>query len=388
MRPGARIAAAIDILDRIAAGEAAEKALTGWARGARYAGSKDRAAVRDHVFQALRCWRSYACLGGAATGRGRMIGALRAMGADPDLFFDGQGHAPAPLSDEERQSGASPTSSADALDLDDWLLAAFRASLGDAADQTARALQGRAPVVLRANLGKTTPAAAVQLLSEEGVLARPHPIASTALLVEEGARGLALTAAYRSGLFELQDGSSQAAMETISLPAGARLLDFCAGGGGKSLALAARLPLCLFAHDIDPDRMSDLPARAARAGASILPLDRAGVAEAAPFDMVLCDVPCSGSGTWRRVPGAKWRLTPDALGTLTATQDGILDAAARLAGPAGRIVYATCSVLRDENEDRVDAFLARHVGWRIAKLRHWPVSEAGDGFFVAHLMQE
>lgn len=385
MTPAARIAAAIAVLDRIAEGEPAEKALIGWARGARYAGSGDRAAVRDHVFQALRCWRSYACLGGAGTGRGRMIGALRAQGIDPDSLFDGQGHAPAPLSGAERRAGAPPAEAADRLDLDPWLLDVFRASLGDGAEETARALQGRAPVVLRVNLRKTDRAGAVARLAESGISARPDEIAATALIVEEGARRIAGSEPYRDGQVELQDGSSQAAMETVAPVPGARVLDYCAGGGGKALALAARSDVQVFAHDAAPRRMADLPARAARAGVKITLLDGAGVAGAAPFDLVLCDVPCSGSGTWRRAPEAKWRLTPGALRALTRSQDGILDTAADLAAPEGSIVYATCSVLRDENEARIDAFLARRPGWRLALSRRWPVSEAGDGFFVAHL---
>src|SRR6056297_4007013 len=117
MTPGARVAAAIGILDVILEGEAAEKALTGWARGARYAGSKDRAAVRDHVFQALRCKRSYACLGGAETGRGLMLGALRAGGVAPETVFTGEGHAAAVLHADEAAAGAAPEAEGDRLDL-------------------------------------------------------------------------------------------------------------------------------------------------------------------------------------------------------------------------------------------------------------------------------
>lgn len=166
---------------------------------------------------------------------------------------------------------------------------------------------------------------------------------------------------------------------------GARVLDFCAGGGGKVLALAARHEATWFAHDAAPDRMRDLPARAARAGVKVTQLDQGAVTEAAPFDVVLCDVPCSGSGTWRRTPEAKWALTPERLHALCDTQRNILEHVQALLRPGGLLAYSTCSVLAEENEAQVAGFEAAYPGWTREDTRRWPISDIGDGFYLATL---
>jgi len=387
MTPAARIQAAIEILDQYLAGTPAEQALTGWARRSRFAGSKDRAAVRDHVFDALRCRRSLATLGGEETGRGLMLGACRRDGVDPETVFTGAGHAPAPLVDAERAGGAAPEPGAEALDIPDWLWPGFRDSLGDQTEAAARALQHRAPVHLRVNLRKCTVAGAIAALAEEGIETRPLLSPDTALEVVAGARRIRNCAAYRDGLVELQDAASQAVVAALPLSDGMRVLDFCAGGGGKTLAIGARAEVTLFAHDAAPRRMRDLPDRAARAGLSVTLLDGGGVAREAPFDLILCDVPCSGSGAWRRAPEGKWTLTPERLADLTRTQREILDRAAALVAPGGVLAYATCSLLAVENGEQVAAFLDRHPGWSRPMLRNWPVQEGTDGFFAAHLTQ-
>lgn len=387
MTPGARVQAAIEILDRIAGGEAAEKALIGWARNARFAGSGDRAAVRDHVFQALRCWRSYACLGGGETGRARMIGALRANDITPGTLFTGAGHAPEPLSATEIDTGSVPTG-ADACDMPDWLLDQFRASLGDNAEATAQALQQRAPVMLRVNRRKADRSSAMAALALENIRCAVHPIADMALIVTEGARRLARSRAYLDGQVELQDGSSQAAMESVDLSTATRILDYCAGGGGKSLAFAARSDAQIIAHDADPARMQDIPERARRAGVNITVLRTLDLPHKTLFDIVLCDVPCTGSGTWRRAPEAKWRLTPERLDELVRLQGQILVEAAGFVAPGGQLIYATCSVLKPENEHQIDAFLAASTGWVRRKTHSFDVTDGGDGFFVAHLCRE
>jgi 16S rRNA (cytosine967-C5)-methyltransferase len=386
MTPAARVQAAIELLDAILSGIPAEKALTGWARKSRFAGSKDRVAIRDHVFHALRCKRSFAVRGGGLTGRGLMIGALRAAGADPDAIFTGARYAPAPLSEDERKPGEPEAR--DRMDLPDWLIDRFEASLGDSALPTALALRDRAPVMARVHLGKTTRDNAIAALAEEGIIAHPDPAAASALRIEEGARRLASSRAYCSGLLELQDGSSQAAMEWIAVAPGARVLDYCAGGGGKLLALAAQAQGRWFAHDANAQRMADLPARAARAGVEVSILEGRDLRGTAPFDLVLCDAPCSGSGTWRRTPDMKWRLTPARLAELIEVQTMVLDEGAQLVAEAGRLAYATCSVLQEENEAQVAAFLARHPAWHCEDRHAWPVSAHGDGFYLAILTRK
>lgn len=379
MTPGARVSAAIEVLDRVRAGEPAEKALTNWARGARYAGSKDRAALRDHVFSVLRCWRSCAARGGGADGRALMLGSLRGQGIDPDEIFTGEGHAPARLTEAERVAGVPDKAAA--RDLPDWLWPQFEASLGPTAEAAAAALRLRAPIMLRVNARRATREAALARLAAEGVVAQPVDIAKTALQVLEGERKITTSQCYAEGWIELQDGSSQAAMEVLDVPEGARVLDYCAGGGGKALALAARVDGAFFAHDAAPQRMRDLPVRAARAGAEV----RLVTQPEGSFDVVLCDAPCSGSGTWRRSPEAKWALTPTRLTELTEIQRQILSKAASLVAPGGLLAYATCSVLDAENQEVISRFSRDNPEWALQGAQRWPISEAGDGFYLAQL---
>ena len=378
MTPAARAAAAIGVLDRILAGEPAEKVLTGWGRSARYAGSGDRAAVRDIVYDALRCRRSFAALGGAMTGRGLVLGAARAAGVEA-VWFDGSPHGPASADDGP---GCPPEGLA-ALDCPDWLAPRLQAALGAEFAPVMLALRERAPVFLRINAAKTTPEAAIASLAAEGIATRRHALSNFALEVTANARKIHNTQAYGSGLVELQDAASQAVAEAVPLAAGMKVLDLCAGGGGKTLALAARAKLQLFVHDANPRRMADLPARAARAGARVTLTERPETQ--APFDVVLADVPCSGSGSWRRDPEGKWALTEEKLRLLLAQQAEILDRGARLCAPGGILAYATCSLLQGENEEQVAGFLARHRDWALRDSRRFTPLQGGDGFGLAIL---
>lgn len=385
MTPAARVAAAIDVLDRVLAGTAAEPALTNWGRANRYAGSGDRAALRDLVFGALRCKRSYAAFGGSLSGRGLMIGAIRAAGGDPAIVFTGVGHAPAALTDHDGM--AQVPQGLAALDCPDWLGPSLQNALGaDFAAVMAR-MQGRAPVFVRVNLMRGSRDAAVAALAAEGIAAVPHGLAVTALKLGDGARKLHQSQAYAGGLVDLQDAASQAVVAALPLPGQGRVLDFCAGGGGKSLALADR-GAQVFAHDADPRRMRDLPVRAARAGGAVAQLDGAGVMQAAPFDLVLLDVPCSGSGAWRRSPEGKWALTPARLSELGGIQAGILGGAVGLVSPGGVLAYVTCSLLEAENGGQIDGFLAHNRGWVAGLQRRFTPLDGGDGFFVALLTRE
>lgn len=380
MTPAARWAAAADILDQIAGGEPAEKALTTWARKSRFAGSKDRAAIRDHVFDILRCWRSTAALGGGETGRARVLGRLRQTGVDPTAVFTGDGYALSAVTSEELAAGSEPDGAV-ARDLPDWLSELFSNDLGDEADAVSEALRHRASVFLRVNLLKTERVIAQNVLRADGIETTVHPLSETALEVTEGARRISQSEAFRTGLIELQDVASQAVVDSLTLTPGMCCLDYCAGGGGKTLALAARLRGVIEAHDADPRRMSDLPSRADRAGAEVKQLAN----PKGPYDLVLCDVPCSGSGSWRRAPEGKWRLTPEQLETLTRTQADILDRATALVGPSGTLAYATCSVLNCENEAQITQFLDRHPDWTCLQSTRFGLDAGGDGFFVAHL---
>lgn len=383
MTPAARVSAAIEVLDGWLGGDPAEKLLTTWGRMHRFAGSKDRAAIRDHVWEAIRCRRSFAALGGAETGRGLMIGALRTAGIDPHSMFTGEGHAPAPLAAGEG-GGAAEGELPETVRLDcpEWLAPDLRASLGVDFSAVMEALRHRAPVFLRVNTLRATLDTAQVALAGEGIETRQHGLAPTALEVTSGARRIQGSVAYRDGLVELQDAASQAVVAALAVQPGDRVLDYCAGGGGKTLALAA-LNAEVFSHDIDPRRMRDLPVRAQRARATARILAPQAVASAAPFDMVFADAPCSGSGSWRRTPEGKWRLTPERLGELVALQARILDDIVGFVAPGGRLAYATCSLLEAENGAQVRHILARHAGWRIETERTFTPLDGGDGFYVA-----
>lgn len=384
MTPAARYAAAIDILDKILAGEAAEKALTNWARSNRFAGSGDRHALRDIVFDTLRCKRSYGCLGGALTGRGLVLGALRAAEIPPETVFSGTGYAPAVLSPDEATSGAEPTDLA-ALDCPDWLAPQLQHSLGQDFAPVMQLLQTRAPVFLRANLRKTTRAAAARTLANEGIKTEISTMAETALEVTENPRKVQNSSSFQSGFVELQDAASQAIVEDLPLSAQMRVLDYCAGGGGKSLAMAGLCEAHYFAHDISPGRMKDLPLRAKRAGADVKLLATDKLASVGGFDLVLVDAPCSGSGSWRRAPEAKWSLTQDRLTELCRIQADVLDKASALVAAGGSLAYATCSLLNAENGDQVQAFLNRNPNWIAVSNRVLTPLDGGDGFFIALL---
>lgn len=386
MTPEARVAAAIDVLDTVVAGQACEQALTRWGRQNRYAGSRDRAAVRDHVYDVMRQRRIAGHLGGGQGGRALMLGLLRHQGIDPGEVFTGTGYGPAALTEEERAFDPGPATEAMQWNMPDWIMPELKRSLGETAEQIAQALQARAPVTLRVNSAKVSREDAQRSLAADQIETVVNSVCDTALSVTEGARRLRQSAAYIDGLVELQDAASQAVVSLM--PAGARMLDYCAGGGGKALAMAARGDGTVFAHDAAPERMADLPARAARAGVGITQLSQAQARAKAPFDVVLCDAPCSGSGAWRRAPEGKWQLTQAGLDALTAVQDTILDTAAGLTARRGWLIYATCSVLRCENEDRVAAFLVRHPQWRCAFDRRFAVSDEADGFYTAHLRLE
>lgn len=383
MTPGARLQAAIEILDTIRGGKPAEQVLTNWGRGHRFAGSKDRAAIRDHVFDCLRCLRSFAHLGGRSDGRGLVLGLLRSSGTDPTGLFTGTGYSPAALGDADAPTPAIMPRGV-ALDCPDWVLPHFDRSLGTSTDLVLDALRQRAPVFLRVNLARTSVAQAADRLAREGIETRGVTLApQTALQVTTHARRIRQSAAFTDGWVELQDAASQAVVAELGDLSGLRALDFCAGGGGKALALAAA-GAHVTAHDVDFARMQDLPERAARAGARIAVQPHAE----GRFDLVMTDVPCSGCGAWRRAPEGKWTLTDTRLAQLLELQGRILAEAWDHVLPGGKIVYATCSLLDEENIRQCEKFVAANGRARLLRHRRFTPLDGGDGFFVAIILKE
>ncbi len=389
MTPSARVQAAIDLLDQIIAsarakGAPADRIIADYFRARRYAGSKDRRAVRDLVYRAIRL-----CGPVPASGRAAML-AVAGMDVNVASLFDGSPHGPAPRAEGEEaaSTGLAPK----------WLAAVLRASgLGG---REIAALLDRAPLDLRVNALKADRAGLD--LPQAG-----EPLASAQGLRFPSGTPVETWEAYAQGLVEIQDLGSQLIVEALPASPGDTIIDLCAGGGGKTLALAARLgnAASLVAADTDKRRLGNLAPRAARAGAAVdhtVLLDPGReMAALAPFkgkaDHVLVDAPCSGSGTWRRSPEGRWRIDPAELARLNHLQDHVLGLAAQLVRPGGTIAFVTCSVLDSEGADRIAAFMERHPGWRSeplalplgrargAGLRLDPLHDGTDGFFVAAL---
>jgi 16S rRNA (cytosine967-C5)-methyltransferase len=396
MIPGARVQAAIEIIDLWQSGpDGLDRGLAAWGRANRYAGSGDRRAVADLVHDAVRRLRSAAWAAGApepATGRQTILGSLTLDGQDPEALFTGQRHAPLPLSDEERARLGRPLDAAPRpirLDLPDWLAARLD-HLPDAALDALRTR--RAPLFLRVNTLRATPEEAIAALREDGIDTAPGPHAPTCLRVLSGASAVQRGRAWREGLVEVQDAASQATAAYAGARPGETVLDYCAGAGGKALAFAAAMQGAgqIHAHDIAPDRLAQLDQRARRAGARVTCHASGGLADLhAKCDLVFVDAPCSGSGAWRRNPDAKWRLTPERLDTLTRLQAAILRQAAAMVRPGGRLIHATCSILPAENAAQAGALLAAEPGFRRARpaLTLLP-GDDGDGFFACEMLRE
>ncbi|WP_323810022.1 RsmB/NOP family class I SAM-dependent RNA methyltransferase [Sphingobium baderi] len=387
MTPAARIQAAIELLDAIIAsardgGPAADTLIARYFKERRYAGSRDRRAVRDHVYDAIR-----RAADRPDSGRAAMVGLARER---PELaaLFDASAHGPAPIAGEEpgAQAGTVPG----------WIAPLLASPVEQAV------LLGRAPVDLRVNRLKGAMEDALPLLPD----AKPVPGAPDALRLPEGAP-VEKSDAWQRGLVEVQDAGSQLIAAACEARPGQTVIDLCAGAGGKTLALAAAMDGkgALIAADTIRTRLARLSPRAERAGAGFIQTllldqghERRGLESLhGRADAVLVDAPCSGTGTWRRNPEARWRLTEARLDRLVREQARILDFAAPLLAPGGVLVYATCALTDREGRDQVDAFLRRHGGWSADMLSlplgrahgaGWlltPGHDGTDGFYFARL---
>jgi len=392
MTPTARLSAAIALLDQILTGDPAERALTRWARASRFAGSKDRAAVRDIVFDVLRRKRSLAHLSGANTGRGLVMAQQFSNGAALEELFGEFRFAPEAITDAEQAQLANPGPAPNPVRLDypDFLDTELGRSLGGNLAEIMGAMQSRAPVDLRVNTLKTTIDEAQNYLARDLIFTEVIEGISGALRITENPRKLNGSLAYRYGFVELQDVSSQLVSKLAGAKPGMNVLDYCAGGGGKTLALAAEMQGkgALFAHDANPLRMKDLPERARRAGADIQVISSDHITTSPKCDLVLVDAPCSGSGAWRRNPDSKWRLTEARLSELVNLQRDILAKAQARVADGGVLAYATCSLFSCENTAQADWFLENNKGWDVAQQQSLSPLTGGDGFFISVLTKK
>ncbi|MES2256437.1 MAG: RsmB/NOP family class I SAM-dependent RNA methyltransferase [Pseudomonadota bacterium] len=387
MTPAARLQAAIEILGADSA-QPVDRYLKAWFRDHRFAGSKDRRAITEQVYAIHRGHAHFAHRMGSDAPRALVIAALLANGEDPEALFTG-GYGPAPLTDSERSAIATPPTSLPSWVTGEyplWLETELLRAFGDRLPEEMRAFQERAPVDLRVNTLKTDRDAVVSALRADGFACDPLGDMPDAIRCEAGA-SLTAHPLYDAGAFEIQDVSAQKAVALCEVKPGMRVLDLAAGAGGKSLALAAAMQNQgeIVACDVRGAALFELERRAVRAGATNIRTHILGELPSGPFDLVLLDAPCSGSGTWRRQPELKWRLTPEQLAARMALQDALLAQAGSVA--QARLVYATCSILPCENQDRVSAFLASDTAFtRVqADFHTSPAAADSDGFYAAIL---
>ncbi|HLG83494.1 MAG TPA: RsmB/NOP family class I SAM-dependent RNA methyltransferase [Bradyrhizobium sp.] len=385
MTPAARLSAAIEVIETIEAARIpAAQALKEWGTAHRFAGSGDRAAIAGLVWDMLRRWASSAYLMDDASARGRALGMLKLeRGLDVEriaALCDGGRFAPSPLSEAERKAlGERTLDGAPAPvagDYPEWLDSYFEQAFGADRVAEATAMASRAPLDLRVNSLKAKRDRVQAALSHLG--AKPTPFSPLGLRIELSADarnpGIQAEEAFIKGLVEVQDEGSQIAALFCAAKPGEQVIDLCAGAGGKTLALAAQMAGKgrLIATDRDKRQLAPIHERLSRAGVHNAEV-RAPKGEADPLadikasaDLVLIDAPCTGTGTWRRNPDAKWRMRPGALEIRLKDQAEVLDRAVTLVKPGGRIAYITCSVLPAENGAQIRAFLARHAGFSLA----------------------
>ena len=426
MRPGARITAAIEVLDEVMLRHRpASEALSDWGKANRIAGSGDRSAIGSLVYDALRRRSSIAWKFDTDTSRALAIGAAgQAFGLDAEAvaaLCDGSQHAQSSLTDSERNAlGRSLTEAPPHIqaDIPEWLWPAFVATFGEAAIAEGQSLTERAPTDLRVNTIKSTRERTLKALASfkpAETRFAPQGLRIAAPVGTTRTPNLQAEAAFQAGWFEVQDEGSQIAAQMAGATPRLQILDICAGAGGKSLAMSAAQNSTgqIYAYDNDRLRLKPIFERMKRAGARNIQVlrarDREALAALGPrFDLVLVDAPCTGTGVWRRRPEAKWRLKAPSIANRQDDQREVLALAEPMVKPGGCLVYVTCSVLPEENSGQVAHFIAAHPDfavepyagvWRRTLAGEPPISADGrtdsllltphrhqtDGFFIAVL---
>ena len=432
MKPAARLEAAIYLLEKISTERRpADDIVRGWIKARRFIGGTDRRNLRERIYGILRRrmhlnWHIENA-GFNPTVRMEVIADVVLVdGLNPADLFDGSTHSPKPLNNDEQalalklvgKSLEDPAMPAHVLvEMPEWITTSLKSFYGERFMEETQAMNKPAPMDLRVNLARVTREQAMQSLRKDGVVTNIIDLSPAGIRLEAHS-DISRTKAFRTGLIEVQDAGSQVLSFLTGVKAGMAVVDYCAGAGGKTLALADRLGLQgggksrLVACDNNNDRLARMDRRLDRAKISklverhVIDDDKKWESENhETFDRVLVDAPCSGSGTWRRHPEQKNRVTAELVLELTATQDQILERAAKLVKPGGRLVYATCSMLQQENEDRVAKFLEAHKDYKVINwldawneampktpppkatdeqfLRLSPAMHDSDGFFVS-----
>ncbi|MEM7358964.1 MAG: RsmB/NOP family class I SAM-dependent RNA methyltransferase [Pseudomonadota bacterium] len=428
MRPAAQVQATIDLLDEIAAsGYPADRVMAQYFRSNRYIGSKDKAAISEYFYTVLRNKLGYTYLldqvGVSWGNRQLMAVLLKEQGQDLAALFNGQQYSPKPLAinDLAKLEALDLTALQDAplhvqLGVPDWLAAGLEDSLGEAYEREMRASNRRASTDIRVNTLKADVPSALSELEKLGYSLKTGQLSPWCLRFD-GRVGLFGLKSFNQGWFEVQDQGSQVLALISRVKAGDRVVDFCAGAGGKTLAMAAMMENkgSIDACDVHGKRLQQLSKRAKRAGAHNIRVhtltserDKWVKQHKEKADLVLIDAPCSGTGTWRRSPDSRWNLQPENLENLQQLQQSIMQSASRLVRPGGRLLYATCSLLKSENEAQIEQFLQDteefelgeivlpaelaeqrdRIEFKTHQLRLFPFLSETDGFYVCELRRK
>lgn len=425
MQHAAQIQATIDLLqESIDSGYPADRLMANYFRARRYIGSKDKAAISTYFYQVLRSRLSVEYLlsqTGLAISPTLMLAVMLHFEAqDLNQVFTGQQHQPRRLTLEEteRLHSVSTNLLSDApenvrMNVPEWLHSSLQSALGDRYVDEMDAVNQRAQTDIRVNTLKGT---------RDDLQAALEKIGFEASATSYSAWGLRFatrvplfnTTLFKQGFFEIQDEGSQLLAQVTGVKSGQKVVDFCAGAGGKTLAMAAMMNNkgVIYACDVHSKRLEETKKRAKRAGAHNIRVqalstehDKWVKQHSGTIDVVLIDAPCSGTGTWRRSPDSRWNLSAKRLADLLMLQASILQSAARLVKPGGRLLYATCSLLNEENQDQVDQFLQANAEFLPAELDlPASLSEAAndpknqlrllthkhqtDGFFVAQMVKK
>ena len=400
MRRDSRANAAIFILDEFLAGQNLNAILSKWSKANRYAGSSDRESIRDIVFDILRVKKTFTFILSKEKQviNGRALVLLYSVYYSLPLndIFTGQKYGPDKLNNYENEfseiAKENNERGFEVIDnIPDFLLDEFERSLGSKFNNVMRLLEKRAPVSIRVNTNKSDVSSILEVLSSEGIEGKIAKKVRYGIEIIGNPRRLTQIQAFKDGHFEVQDLHSQKIIEGLPIKEDTKILDYCAGAGGKILNIASLLKGNgrFFVHDLDKRKLIEADLRAKRAGIKLKRLNAENMEKHHnSFDYILADVPCSGSGTWRRNPQQKWRITPDSLEEILNRQITILNEVKDLIKKNGLLFYITCSLLKIENEEVVADFLIQNKNFSLSNKENITIDAQGDGFFCAVLQKK
>ena len=377
----------IEILDTYLNEAKIDFVLRKWAIKHRFAGSSDRRKIKDIIFDIIRQKKSCEHVGGGFSGRNLLIGYLKLKGTELSSVFDNSKFGPEELTIKEQNINVdlSNLSNIYELDFPSWLIPILRRSLLNEFSNVVKALRNRSHIQLRVNLKKISRLNAMTELQKNNIECEINELCSTALNVLNGAQHILTSQCFENGFVELQDAGSQLVSKLIEINYNDKVLDMCAGAGGKSLSIScgAELDMAYFAWDINFDRRKDIDARSKRAGVKIEKVIK--LSSKSFYNKIIIDAPCSGSGSWRRDPEGKWRLDEDILDNYVKTQRELILKGLKLLAPRGQILYITCSILDIENGKLIDDLISSVLSLRLVKSISLVPSSKSDGFYGAVL---